>query len=113
MLQIIKAILKNSDDLTSVFLLFANRTEDDILCREELESIRDEYPHRVKLWFTLDSPPIGKDNFYIAHNFQHSKHTHYIKVGNSEEDLSQLICSKIIYSHLPMILSHLFVDPNL
>lgn len=63
MLQIIKAILKNPDDLTSISILFANRTEDDILCREELEGIRDEYPHRVKLWFTLDSPTDGKDNF--------------------------------------------------
>ncbi|KAG4066767.1 hypothetical protein HA402_012834 [Bradysia odoriphaga] len=59
MLQIIKAILKNSDDLTSICLLFANRTEDDILCRDELESIRDQYPHRVKLWLTLDLPSDG------------------------------------------------------
>lgn len=60
MLQIVKAILKNADDLTSISLLFANRTEDDILCRDELESIRDKYPHRVKLWLTLDVPPNGK-----------------------------------------------------
>lgn len=66
MLQIIKAILKDSDDLTAISLLFANRTEDDILCREELESIRDKYPHRVKLWFTLDTPSNGNDYFYSA-----------------------------------------------
>lgn len=60
MLQIMKAILKNPDDLTSISILFANRSEDDILCREELESIRDQYPHRVKLWLTLDSPSDGK-----------------------------------------------------
>lgn len=60
MLQIIKAILKDSDDLTSICLLFANRTVDDILCREDLESIRDKYPHRVKLWYTLDSAPEGR-----------------------------------------------------
>lgn len=62
MLQIIKAILKNTDDLTSICLLFANRSEDDILCREELERIRDNYPHRVKLWLTLDAPPNGKED---------------------------------------------------
>lgn len=59
MLQIIKAILKNSNDLTSVRLLFANRSEDDILCREELESTRDKYPHRLKIWYTLDVTPTG------------------------------------------------------
>lgn len=65
MLQIIKAILKNSDDLTTMSILFANRTDDDILCRDELESIRDKYPHRVKLWYTLDSPPDGTDIFFF------------------------------------------------
>lgn len=64
MLQIIKAILKNPDDLTTMSILFANRTDDDILCRDELESIRDNYPHRVKLWYTLDSPPNGKNSRY-------------------------------------------------
>lgn len=59
MLQIVKAILKNSEDLTSISLLFANRSEADILCREELEQIRDQYPHRVKLWLTLDVPSEG------------------------------------------------------
>lgn len=67
MLQIIKAILKNPDDLTSISVLFANRSEDDILCREELENIRDKYPHRVKLWYTLDSPPAGKKTDEFLH----------------------------------------------
>jgi cytochrome-b5 reductase len=57
MLQIIKAILKDTSDLTTISLLFANRSEEDILCREELEQIRDKFPHRFKLWFTLDTPP--------------------------------------------------------
>lgn len=57
MLQIVRAILKDTSDLTSIALLFANKSTDDILCREELEEIRDKWPHRVKLWFTLDSPP--------------------------------------------------------
>jgi len=59
MLQIIKAILKDTSDLTTMALLFANKTADDILCKEELENIRDKFPHRLKLWFTLDSPPAG------------------------------------------------------
>jgi len=57
MLQIVRAILKDPSDLTSIALLFANKSVDDILCREELEEIRDKFPHRLKVWFTLDSPP--------------------------------------------------------
>lgn len=71
MLQIIKNILKNSDDFTTISLLFANRTEEDILCREELESIRDNYPHRFKLWFTLDTPTEG--NIILYYNISAPK----------------------------------------
>lgn len=69
MLQIIKAILKNPDDLTSIRLLYANRSVDDILLREELESIRDAYPHRVKIWYTLDVAPSGIYSLFLINIF--------------------------------------------
>lgn len=53
MLQIIRAILKNPDDRTEIWLLFANQTEEDILLRKELESIPKD---RFHLWYTLDRP---------------------------------------------------------
>lgn len=54
MLQVIRYILKNANDKTEVFLLYANQTEDDILLREELERCAKD--PRVKLWYTLDRP---------------------------------------------------------
>jgi cytochrome-b5 reductase len=57
MLQIVKHVFKDKQDKTSLALLFANQTEADILCREDLEKIRDEQPDRFKLWYTLDRPP--------------------------------------------------------
>ncbi|OXA50991.1 NADH-cytochrome b5 reductase 2 [Folsomia candida] len=57
MLQIVKHVFKDSKDPVSLSLLFANQTEEDILCREDLEKIRDEQPDRFKLWYTLDRPP--------------------------------------------------------
>lgn len=54
MYQIIKAILKNPDDKTEVFLVFANQTEEDILLRKELEECAKD--PRVHLWYTLDRP---------------------------------------------------------
>lgn len=59
-LQVIHAILRDSKDTsTTVSLLFANQTEDDILVREELETIVREHPDRFKLHYTLDRPPSG------------------------------------------------------
>lgn len=57
MLQIIKAVLKDEDDLTKVSLLFANQTEDDILVRSELEWLAKQHHNNFKLWYTLDRPP--------------------------------------------------------
>lgn len=56
MLQVIRAILKNQADNTKMWLLFANQTADDILLREDLESIKKEHPNRFHLWYTLDRP---------------------------------------------------------
>ncbi|XP_057311048.1 NADH-cytochrome b5 reductase 3-like [Hydractinia symbiolongicarpus] len=56
MLQIIQAVLKDGNDQTHMSLLFANQTEEDILVRDELEAIREKYPTRFSLWYTLDRP---------------------------------------------------------
>ncbi|XP_031294137.1 NADH-cytochrome b5 reductase 1 isoform X1 [Camelus dromedarius] len=57
MLQLIRAILKDPEDTTQCFLLFANQTEKDIILREDLEELQAQYPNHFKLWFTLDHPP--------------------------------------------------------
>lgn len=59
MLQIIQAVIKNPDDPTVLYLLFANQTQDDILLRDVLEDLAEKYPSRFKLWYTLDRPPEG------------------------------------------------------
>jgi len=56
MLQIINDVLNNPEDQTKLSLLFANQTEDDILCRDELERLEKENPGRFKVWYTLDRP---------------------------------------------------------
>jgi len=59
MLQIIKAVLKDKKDTTMLSLLYANQTEEDILVREELESLAKEHSSRLKVWYTLDRPVEG------------------------------------------------------
>jgi cytochrome-b5 reductase len=57
MYQLIRAICEDERDTTEVSLIFANRTEDDILLRQELETFARRYPKNLKLWFMLDHPP--------------------------------------------------------
>jgi len=79
MLQIVTAVFKETNSDVKLSLLFANQTEDDILCRSDLEKVLKENPTRFKLWYTLDRPPqdwkyssgfvsdtMLKDHFYPA-----------------------------------------------
>ncbi|XP_063785224.1 NADH-cytochrome b5 reductase 3 [Pseudophryne corroboree] len=56
MLQLIRAIMKDKDDKTVCYLIFANQTEQDILLRSELEEVEANNT-RFKLWYTLDRAP--------------------------------------------------------
>lgn len=57
MLQIIRKVVREKSDETKIFLLFANQTEADILCREELEAAQKECPNQIKIHYTLDRAP--------------------------------------------------------
>jgi cytochrome-b5 reductase len=54
MLQVIRAILRDPEDTTELWLMFGNQTEEDILLRKELETIPS---NRLHLFYTLDRPP--------------------------------------------------------
>jgi cytochrome-b5 reductase len=57
MYQLIRAICEDEHDTTEVSLILANRTEEDILLREQLEKYARRYPKNFKLWYMLDQPP--------------------------------------------------------
>ncbi|KAL7063761.1 hypothetical protein AAHC03_0970 [Spirometra sp. Aus1] len=57
MYQLIKAILKSDTDNTKIALLYANKTQDDILLRDELDQLRDDNPEQFRVWYTVGSPP--------------------------------------------------------
>jgi cytochrome-b5 reductase len=59
MYALIRSICEDPRDTTSISLVYANRTEDDILLRSELETFARRYPKNFKVWFMLDSPPVG------------------------------------------------------
>ena len=54
MLQLLGEVFRHSDtDATELSLLYANKTEGDILLRQELDKLREEHPGRFNLWYTV------------------------------------------------------------
>ncbi|KAL0349645.1 UNVERIFIED_CONTAM: Nitrate reductase [NADH] [Sesamum radiatum] len=51
--QVIQAILKDPEDDTEMYLVYANRTEDDILLKDELDAWAEKYPDKVKVWYVI------------------------------------------------------------
>jgi len=52
-LQVVRRVLKDEGDSTEMWVLFANRTEHDILLRDELDRIAETYRTRVHVWYTV------------------------------------------------------------
>ncbi|KAG2701026.1 hypothetical protein I3760_06G024300 [Carya illinoinensis] len=50
--QVVQAILKDPEDETEMYVVYANRTEEDILLREELDAWAEKYD-RLKVWYVV------------------------------------------------------------
>ena len=59
MMQVVRAVLKDATDKTELYLLFGNQTEEDILMRREIEEAMKERPGQLKVWYTVDRPPVS------------------------------------------------------
>lgn len=57
MYQLIRAICEHERDTTEISLIYANRTEGDILLRAELEDFARRFPRQFKLHYMLDEAP--------------------------------------------------------
>ncbi|EFY86738.1 hypothetical protein J3458_021908 [Metarhizium acridum] len=57
MFQIIRAVCEDDRDLTQISLIYANRTEQDILLREQLDSFARRYPGNFRVYYILDQAP--------------------------------------------------------
>ncbi|RWR78601.1 nitrate reductase NADH-like protein [Cinnamomum micranthum f. kanehirae] len=58
MYQVMQAILKDPSDETEMYLVYANRTEDDILLREELDEWERKHSN-VKVWYVVENMKEG------------------------------------------------------
>lgn len=73
MMQVVMAALRDPHDRCNFYMIYANKTEDDILCREMLEDLQRNSKGRFKLYLTLDFPPAGwkqKRGFITAEMIQ-------------------------------------------
>uniref|UniRef100_A0A0K0FFA8 NADH-cytochrome b5 reductase n=1 Tax=Strongyloides venezuelensis TaxID=75913 RepID=A0A0K0FFA8_STRVS len=57
--QIIKSVISNPNDMTKMYLLYANQSENDILLREEFDALAKDYPHKFSVWYTIDKANDG------------------------------------------------------
>lgn len=58
MLQVIRAIAKNPQDKTEVYLIFANVTVADIILKDELDALASKHPN-IHVYYVLNVPPEG------------------------------------------------------
>lgn len=51
--QVIQAVLKDPEDDTEMYVVYANSTEDDILLRDELDAWAKQHSERLKVWYVV------------------------------------------------------------
>ncbi|KAK7301293.1 hypothetical protein RJT34_12154 [Clitoria ternatea] len=57
--QVAQAILKDPEDRTEMHVVYANRTEDDILLRDELDEWANRFGDRFKVWYVVETVKEG------------------------------------------------------
>lgn len=80
--QVMMAVFKDIEDTTEIFLLYANRTEQDILMREELEWFAER--DNIHLWYTLDVP---SESWKYSSGFVHEQMLREHMPAPSDESL--------------------------
>jgi cytochrome-b5 reductase len=67
MYQLIRRILSDPKECqTKMTLIYANKTEQDILLRQELANLEKQHPDRIDIHFTLDH---ASDNWRGDHGY--------------------------------------------
>ncbi|KAL2467521.1 Nitrate reductase [NADH] 2 [Forsythia ovata] len=101
--QVMQAILKDPEDETLMYLIYANRTEDDILLRNELDAWAEEFKDRVKVWYVMSGSIKPDWKYSVGHINEEILREH---IPAASEYALALACGP-----LPMI--QFAVKPNL
>ncbi|KAM3244053.1 hypothetical protein ACQJBY_055768 [Aegilops geniculata] len=91
--QVIQAVLRGQpDDTTEMHLVYANRTEDDMLLREEIDRWAAAHPARLKVWYVVSKVARPEDawEYGVGRVDEHVLRDH-LPLGGDGETLA-LVC---------------------
>jgi len=89
MYQLIKDICKHPDDETKLQLIFANQSENDILLRNELDELHENYRNKFGLWYTIDKSVQDGWSYSVGFVNDEMIHSHLPPPG---DDVLILMC---------------------
>jgi nitrate reductase (NAD(P)H) len=91
--QVIQAVLRDQpDDGTEMHLVYANRTEDDMLLREEIDRWAAAHPARLKVWYVVSKVARPEDTWeYGVGRVDERVLREHLPLGGDGETLA-LVC---------------------
>ncbi|KAI6189538.1 Cytochrome-b5 reductase [Aphelenchoides bicaudatus] len=101
--QVINAVIKDPNDHTEMWLLFANQTPDDILLKDDLDRMAAAHPTRFHVWYTVNKPGNSPWNYSTGYINEEMLSVYLPKQSN---DLGVLLCG-------PKAMKNNAVLPNL
>lgn len=102
--QVMQAILKDPEDETEMNIVYANRTEDDILLKDELDEWSEKYKDRVRVWYVISRAIKKEDWKYSVGYISEAILREHIPAAS--DDVLALVCG-------PPAMLQLAVNPNL
>lgn len=91
-LQVIKAILRNPEDKTKIYLIFANLSVEDILLHEELKGLAEKHADQLKVHFVLNTPPSEDWTGSVGYITADIIKTHGPAISSNEKETRILMC---------------------
>ncbi|RWW34727.1 hypothetical protein GW17_00000495 [Ensete ventricosum] len=86
--QVIQAVLRDPEDRTEMHLVYANRSEDDILLWDELEGWARDHPEQFKVWYVINEAKRGEEWRYSTGFVTENILRDHIPTGGSDDTLA-------------------------
>ncbi|CAL9171474.1 unnamed protein product [Musa hybrid cultivar] len=86
--QVIQAVLRDPEDRTEMHLVYANRSEDDILLWDELDGWARDHPEQFKVWYVINEAKRGEEWRYSTGFVTESILRDHIPMGGSDDTLA-------------------------
>jgi len=95
MLQVARTILSDPRETTRIYLLSSNHTEKDILCKEELATLRTTYKTRLEVYHVVTTPSAPGWDTALAGRIDLWKIERFLP--GPEEGVFVLVCGSYLF----------------